>query len=97
MPGPWGVPSVVSRPISGHGGVSHAHASQEDAALSCTRRSSGSGKPGISLDQVAERLRYEHPGQQARWLSQEVIYTWIYALPKGELARHGGLLRSGWT
>ena len=28
-------------------------------------------------------------------MSHEAIYTWIYALPKGELAREGILLRSG--
>jgi hypothetical protein len=44
---------------------------------------------------VADRLRYEHPALKARWLSHEAIYTWIYALPKGELARQGILLRSG--
>ncbi|HEX6404237.1 MAG TPA: IS30 family transposase, partial [Pseudonocardiaceae bacterium] len=27
-------------------------------------------------------------------MSQEAIYTWIYALPKGELARQGILLRT---
>ncbi len=30
-------------------------------------------------------------------MSHEAIYTWIYALPKGELERHGILLRSGRT
>jgi hypothetical protein len=30
-------------------------------------------------------------------VSPEAIYTWIYALPKGELAREGILLRSGRT
>ncbi len=30
-------------------------------------------------------------------MSHEAIYTWIYALPKGELARQGILLRSGRT
>jgi len=33
--------------------------------------------------------------QQAVKLVLEPIYTWIYALPKGELAREGILLRSG--
>ena len=27
-------------------------------------------------------------------MSHEAVYTWIYALPKGELARHGIMLRS---
>ena len=30
-------------------------------------------------------------------VSHEAIYTWLYALPKGELARQGILLRSGRT
>jgi IS30 family transposase len=51
-------------------------------------------RAGHSPDQVAGRLRYEHPDQKARWVSHEAIYTWIYALPKGELARHGIVLRS---
>jgi IS30 family transposase len=34
------------------------------------------------------RLRYEHPGQRDRWISHEVIYTWIYALLKDEPAGH---------
>jgi IS30 family transposase len=54
-------------------------------------------RAGHSPDQVAGRLRYEHPDQKARWVSHEAIYTWIYALPKGELARQGILLRSGRT
>ncbi len=54
-------------------------------------------RAGNSPDQVAGRLRYEHPGQQARWVSHEAIYTWIYALPKGELAEQGIVLRSGRT
>jgi len=54
-------------------------------------------RAGGSPDQVAGRLRYEHPGQQAAWVSHEAIYTWIYALPKGELARLGILLRTGRT
>ncbi len=42
-------------------------------------------------------MRYEHPGQQAAWVSHEAIYTWIYALPTGELSRLGILLRTGRT
>ena len=48
-------------------------------------------RAGGSPDQVAGRLRYEHPG----WMSHEAIYTWIYALPKGALDRLGILLRTG--
>ncbi|MGH3498144.1 MAG: IS30 family transposase [Nocardioidaceae bacterium] len=54
-------------------------------------------RAGCSPDQVAGRLRYEHPDEKARWVSAESIYTWIYALPKGELARQGILLRTGRT
>ncbi|MGH3828080.1 MAG: IS30 family transposase, partial [Pseudonocardiaceae bacterium] len=47
-----------------------------------------------SPDQVAGRLRYEHPGQRARWVSHESIHTWICALAQGELASAGISLRS---
>jgi len=61
----------------------------------------GKLRAGCSPDQVAGRLRYEHGGRHAErvadTVSPEAIYTWIYALPKGELARHGILLRSGRT
>ena len=56
---------------------------------------------GWSPDQIAGRLRHEQPGEQAGRVtgpvSHEAIYTWLYALPKGELARRGILLRSGRT
>jgi IS30 family transposase len=58
-------------------------------------------RAGYSPDQVVGRLRHEHPGEHAdrvaNTVSHEAIYTWIYALPKGELARQGILLRSGRT
>jgi len=58
-------------------------------------------RAGCSPDQVAGRLRYEHGGTQAErvagTVSHEAIYTWLYALPKGELAAQGILLRSGRT
>src|SRR5918997_3155704 len=58
-------------------------------------------RAGCSPDQVAGRLRHEHGGAHADrvadTVSHEAIYTWIYALPKGELAREGILLRSGRT
>jgi len=44
-------------------------------------------------------LRHEHAGRHAErvpaTVSHEAIYTWIHALPKGELAKQGILLRSG--
>ena len=58
-------------------------------------------RAGYSPYQVAGRLRHEHGGDHAErvadTVSHEAIYTWIYALPKGELARQGILLRSGRT
>jgi transposase, IS30 family len=61
----------------------------------------GKLRAGCSPDQVAGRLRREHGGGHAERVaasvSHEAIYTWIYALPKGELAREGVLLRTGRT
>jgi IS30 family transposase len=59
----------------------------------------GKLRAGCSPDQAAGRLRHEHGGTHAErvaaTVSHEAIYTWLYALPKGELAAHGILLRSG--
>ena len=59
----------------------------------------GKLRAGYSPDQVAGRLRHEHGGSHAERVagsvSHEAIYTWIYALPKGQLADQGILLRSG--
>ncbi|MGH3831566.1 MAG: IS30 family transposase [Pseudonocardiaceae bacterium] len=103
-------PSVVSREIARHGGranyravVAHRAAAEQrrrpkarklDACAELRAEVVTGLRAGHSPDQVAGRLRYEHPGQQARWVSHEAIYTWIYALPKGELASEGILLRS---
>jgi len=61
----------------------------------------GKLRAGCSPDQVAGRLRYEQGGEHAdrvaATVSHEAIYTWIYALPKGELAGQGILLRSART
>lgn len=50
-------------------------------------------RAGASPDRVAGRLRYERTGAEADrvadTVSHEAIYTWIYALPKGELDRQG--------
>jgi IS30 family transposase len=51
-------------------------------------------RAGHSPDQVADRLRCDYPAEQARWVSPEAIYTWIYALSNGELAELGIMLRS---
>jgi len=106
-------PSVVSREITRHGGrdgyravaaqrVATEHRSRPktrkiDADPRLRQRVLDQLRAGASPDQIAGRLRYEHPGQQAAWVSHEAIYTWIYALPKGELARLGILLRTGRT
>jgi IS30 family transposase len=48
-----------------------------------------------SPDQIAGRLVVEHPDDDTMRISHEAIYTWIYALPVGELAALGVRLRSG--
>jgi transposase, IS30 family len=49
-----------------------------------------------SPEQIAGRIRYENSrGETGMSVSHEAIYTWIYALPKGELARAGIVLRTG--
>ncbi len=106
-------PSVISREIARHGGrggyraVAARRVAAEQRCRPKSRRLDACAelrgevltrlRAGHSPDQVAGRLRYDYPGEQARWVSHEAIYTWIYALPKGELARHGILLRSGRT
>ncbi len=72
-----------------------------DADPLLRKRVIGKLRAGCSPDQVAGRLRREHGGAHAErvaaTVSHEAIYTWIYALPKGELAREGILLRTGRT
>src|SRR6266568_4083350 len=59
-------------------------------------RVAGDLKKGWSPEQIAGRLRYEHNrGETDMPVSHETIYTWIYAQPKGELARAGIILRTG--
>ena len=51
---------------------------------------------GWSPEQIAGRLCYQHNrGETVMSVSHESIYTWIYAQPKGELARAGIILRTG--
>ena len=51
---------------------------------------------GLAPDQVAGRLKYDRScGQAGDVVSHEAIYTWMYAVPKGELGRLGVELRSG--
>ena len=104
-------PSVVSREIRRHGGRAHYRAQVAVRRATSARARPKIRKldtdpvlrevvttklrEGCSPDQVAGRLRHERPGQQAWQVSHEAIYTWIYALPTGELARQGIWLRSG--
>lgn len=106
-------PSVVSREIARHGGrggyravaargVATEHRGRPKPRKLQARTELREDvvarlRAGHSPDQVAGRLRFEYPGEQARWVSHEAIYTWLYALPRGELATLGILLRSGRT
>jgi IS30 family transposase len=59
-------------------------------------RVTGDLKKGWSPEQIAGRVCYErHRGETGMSVSHETIYTWIYAQPKGELARAGIVLRTG--
>jgi IS30 family transposase len=42
---------------------------------------------GWSPQQVAARMKLEHPNDGAMHVSHETIYTWFHLLPKGELKR----------
>jgi transposase, IS30 family len=67
-----------------------------DADPGLRERLAGDLKKGWSPEQVAGRLCYErHRGETDMSVSHETIYTWIYAQPKGELARTGIVLRTG--
>ena len=53
-------------------------------------------KNGWSPEEISGRLVYERSrGETEMSVSHEAIYTWIYARPKGELARAGIYLRTG--
>jgi transposase, IS30 family len=48
-----------------------------------------------SPEQVAGRIRYDGgAGDDGMTISHEALYQWIYALPKGELAKSGIILRT---
>jgi IS30 family transposase len=67
-----------------------------DAEPELHGRVAGDLRKGWSPEQIAGRLRYEHHrGETGMPVSHEAIYTWIYAHPKGELARAGIVLRTG--
>jgi transposase, IS30 family len=51
---------------------------------------------GWSAEEISGRLAYERArGETELSVSHEAIYTWIYAQPKGELAKNGIYLRTG--
>ncbi len=53
-------------------------------------------KKGWSPEEISGRLAYERSrGETDMSVSHEATYTWIYAQPKGELARAGIVLRTG--
>jgi IS30 family transposase len=59
-------------------------------------RVAGDLMKGWSPEEIAGRLCYERSrGETDMSVSHEAIYTWIYAQPKGELARAGIILRTG--
>lgn len=106
-------PSIVSREIARHGGRDRYRAARADRTAqrarqrAKTRKIDGDAylrlvvvellKQGWSPQQVAGRLPIDHPGDEHVRVSHEAIYGWIYALPKGELARQCLTLRSGRT
>jgi IS30 family transposase len=104
-------PSVVSREVCRGGGRGFYRALRSDKAAATARRRPklrtldrpgrlretvlGMMRDGLSPDQVAGRLRVEFPDDESMRVSHEGVYSWIYALPVGELGRLGVRLRSG--
>jgi transposase, IS30 family len=104
-------PSVVSREIRRGGGRGFYRAWRSQRAAVKARRRPKLSKVAVdgrlrqvvvgllrqrySPDQAAGRLRVDYPEDESMRVSHEAIYTWIYALPVGELARLGIRLRSG--
>jgi IS30 family transposase len=67
-----------------------------DADPGLRERVTGDLRNGWSPEQIAGRLCYDRRrGETDMSVSHETIYTWIYAQPKGELARTGVVLRTG--
>lgn len=109
-------PSVVSREISRHGGRASYRAVDADTRAARARQRPklrrldtdprlrdlilAGLRRGWSPQQIAGRLRREHPGEHTVRVSHETIYTWLYALPVRELKRLAEAqirLRSGRT
>ncbi len=115
-------PATVSREVRSGGGRSGYRAVRAAELARRRRRRSkvrklAEGTPllaqvcagmarGWSPQQVAARMKLEHPSEGAMHVSPETIYTWFYLLPKGELKRsllaglrqgkeHRGLERRG--
>jgi transposase, IS30 family len=104
-------PSVVSREVCRGGGRGFYRAHRSDKAAAKARRRPKLHKLArqgrlrdtvlgmlgdrLSPDQVTGRLRVEFPDDEGMRISHEAIYSWIYALPVGELAALGVRLRSG--
>jgi IS30 family transposase len=104
-------PSVVSREIARGGGRGFYRAWRSQRQADKARRrpkprllDTDEGlreavvallRDGWSPDQVAGRLPIDYPDDESMRVSHEAIYTWIYALPVGELARLGVRLRTG--
>lgn len=67
-----------------------------DAEPGLRERVTGDLVKGWSPEQISGRIRYEGKrGETDMSVSHEAIYTWIYAHPKGELAKTGIILRTG--
>jgi IS30 family transposase len=67
-----------------------------DADPELRRRVTGGLLKGWPPGQVAGRIRYDNIyGESDMSVSHEAVYTWICALPKGELAHAGIVLRTG--
>jgi transposase, IS30 family len=109
-------PSVVSREISRHGGRASYRAVAADSRAAHARKRPklrrldtdpwlrdlllAGLRRGWSPQQIAGRLRRQHPGDHTVRVSHETIYTWLYALPVRELkhlAETQIRLRSGRT
>jgi IS30 family transposase len=109
-------PSVVSREITRNRGRAGYRAVEADRRAARARRRPKARRldsdarlrelllsglrRGWSPQQIAGRLRRDHPGDDTVRVSHETIYTWLYALPVRELktlAEQQIRLRSGRT